>query len=288
LDQAIAYGHGSVKTEEVHDMLGTISQQNLYPLLQALAEKNNQTLFDEIKKLADHALDFSQVLEEIIQLFHDIALMQLVPQLQKKEAAFSPLVSLFTPEDIQLYYQIALLGRRDLAYTPSPQQGFEMTMLRMLAFKPTISDTASVMPSEQLQAAPLEIARKAAQPLASLSWRELLPQLQLTGMAYALAANCILNHHTENKIELLLSIRHEAMLTPKLKERLQEAINQHFKHPMHLEIRITSDDISTPAKQQQQEQDQRLAQAKQHLLEHPQIKQFIEMYDATVDVASLT
>lgn len=152
LDQAIAYGHGAVNTADVNAMLGSMAQDDILPLLTALAEKNGMQLFTAISQLAERAPDFKQVLEELISALHQIAITQMVPNAISVDESLKQLATAFTPEEIQLYYQIALLGRRDLAHAPNPHQGFEMTMLRMLAFKPgigtevgqhTISQTAS-------------------------------------------------------------------------------------------------------------------------------------------------
>jgi DNA polymerase-3 subunit gamma/tau len=135
LDQAIAYSNQHITSKAVYDMLGCVAQQDLYPLLQALAERNSSQLFKEIAKLAEYAPDFEHLLAELIQLLHHIALTQIAPDASSTEAPLAELATRFTPEEVQLYYQIALLGRRDLAFAPNLQQGFEMTMLRMLAFQ---------------------------------------------------------------------------------------------------------------------------------------------------------
>lgn len=303
LDQAIAYGHGAVNKNEVHAMLGSMAQDDLIPLLNALADQDGKQLFTVIAHLAELAPDFYQVLEELISLFHHMALIQLVPDALSVEENIILMAKRFTPEDIQLYYQIALLGRRDLALTPTPQQGFEMTMLRMLAFKPSHAVTQAapaaapppptVVPIAKAPAAqPAAAEKKTAVETASapeptgttLEWRELLPKLDLTGMAYALAANCTLQSLSGNKMQLALSANHEPMLNPKLKERITEALTRELKQPIQLDITITSAELFTPVKQQQQEHLERLASAKQTMLQDPKVKKLIEMYDATVEV----
>jgi DNA polymerase-3 subunit gamma/tau len=104
-------------------------------------------------------------------------------------------------------------------------------------------------------------------------------------MSYALASNCALQKLDENKIELSLSSKHQAMLNPKLKERIVEALSRHFNRPIQLEILITNTEIETPVKQQQQENAQQLSSAKQSLMEDPKIKQLLDMYDGTLEVS---
>ncbi|OGT57975.1 MAG: DNA polymerase III, subunit gamma and tau, partial [Gammaproteobacteria bacterium RIFCSPHIGHO2_12_FULL_42_10] len=125
LDQAIAYGRGTITYADIKTLLGSITQDDLYPLLTALAEKKGQQLFQHIAAMADKAPDFQQLFTELISLFHKIALAQIMPALET-DAAITALARQLKAEEIQFYYQTALLGRRDLAISPNAQQGFEM------------------------------------------------------------------------------------------------------------------------------------------------------------------
>lgn len=302
LDQAIAYGNGCVTKEEVYAMLGSMAQEDLLPLLTALAQQDGKQLFALIASLAENAPDFEYVLEEMISLFHGIALAQIVPDSRVTEDPAHALSTLFTPEEVQLYYQIALLGRRDLALSASPQQGFEMTLLRMLAFKPQEADRA-IMPTsiaataqpaasvtQKITVPSLQPEKKESVPASSahdINWRDMLPQLELSGMAYALASNCTLISLTDSKIALALAISHQPMLNPKLKERIAEALSRHLGQTIQLDITTTDAELATPVKQKKEEHDQRLSQAKKTIMQDPQVKKLIEMYDATVEVSLL-
>ena len=296
LDQAIAYGQGSVNKNDVYAMLSSLAQDELFPLLQALIAKEGKALFDAIAQLTAHAPNFHQVLDELISLFHQLAIQQIVPDALESNETLIQFAKQLTPEEIQLYYQIALLGKRDLAFTASLQQGFEMTMLRMLAFNPHLTEKNSSPsnPTPKSLEAPviLQKNRSTAAPsekmIGLFEWRDLLPKLELSGMAYALASNCILDKITENKIELALSATHQPMLNQKLKDRIAEALSHHLKQPIQLEINITHEALSTPIKLQKQEQETRLSHATQTVLSDPKIKQLIEMYDATIEVSLVT
>lgn len=297
LDQAIAYGHGTVNKTEVYSMLGSMAEDDLLPLLDALACQNGNQLFQAIAKLAESAPDFQQLLEEFISMLHKIAIAQIVPETMPEDAAIAAFIQRFSAEDIQLYYQIALLGRRNLSLTPTTQQGFEMTMLRMLAFKP-VSTMSTIAPRvtpaivSKPDTAPTAIIEKKPELTPSTTdvvhlaeWRDMLPHLGLSGMTYALAANCTLEKMTEQKIILALSISHQPMLNPKLKDRIEEALSRHLKRAIQLEINITTTEIITPQKQEKSEYEVKLGQAKQTILQDPQVKKLLEVYDATVEVA---
>jgi DNA polymerase-3 subunit gamma/tau len=324
LDQAIAYGNGSINENDVNAMLGHITRDDLLPLLESLSLRDGKQLFDAISNIATKSPDFQQLLAELISLFHQIALLQVVPDLNSTRATtahdvITPFVDRFKPEDIQLYYQIALLGRRDLAIAPSPQQGFEMTMLRMLTLSPALSlkqegpltsptpikttgqnknldikpaSSVSSNPSPSLPKENVQSKPTATTPLSSslskepnLSWREILPKLELSGMAYALATNCTLETWDANKITLALSISHQPMLNTKLKDRIALALSRHLNQTILLEINITTDELMTPVKQHELDREENLSSAKEAIMQDPHIKRFIEMYDATIDVS---
>lgn len=289
LDQAIAYGHGAVTKNDVNAMLGSMAQEDLIPLLEALASQDGKQVFEVTAQFAERAPDFQQTLEELISLLHQIAITQIVPDAIPVENAIKDLAKRLTPEAVQLYYQIALLSRRDLAISPSPQLGFEMSMLRMLAFKPNNASAASTTTTTPAMAAtPKPSVAAPVTKTADIEWRTLLPKLELSGMAYALAANCTLEKVTDGKVTLALSANHQPMLNPKLQDRIAEALTRHFKQPTQLEINITSAEIITPVKLQQSEQKKQLDSATHNLMQDPQVKQLLDMYDGTVEISLLT
>ncbi|MDX9767527.1 MAG: DNA polymerase III subunit gamma/tau [Ectothiorhodospiraceae bacterium] len=139
LDQAIAYGGGSLREAEVRDMLGTLSRAQVQALLDALADRDAPALMRAVGELAAQAADFEAVLAELLSLLHRVALGQIVPEALEADddaTLATALAARLAPEEVQLYYQIALTGRRDLPLAPDPRDGFEMLMLRMLAFRP--------------------------------------------------------------------------------------------------------------------------------------------------------
>jgi len=163
LDQAIAYGGGELKTLEIRAMLGSIDKSQVFALLQALGDRDAKSLFDSINQLATHSADFELVFNELLSLLHRVALQQLAPEAidpqHPEHQEIAGIAAALSPEDTQLYYQIGLIGKRDLPLAPNPQLGFEMAMLRMLAFKPGDMKVALQAPktetiNQQAQAQP--------------------------------------------------------------------------------------------------------------------------------------
>lgn len=144
LDQAIAYGGGELKEPEVRAMLGTVDKAQVFELLNALANRDSTSLLNSVDQLASHSADFESVLNETLSLLHRIALTQIAPDAIDAQAPDKPqitqLAESLSAEDTQLYYQIGLLGKRDLPLAPNPKLGFEMVILRMLAFQPGTSN----------------------------------------------------------------------------------------------------------------------------------------------------
>jgi len=140
LDQAIAFGEGSVRASDVEGMLGTLSRERLFSLVEALADADSARLMHEIDELARAASDLEPVLADLLSLLHQLAIAQTVPDAVDESVAdvdrVRELAARISPEDVQLYYQIGTLGRRELPWAPDPRSGLEMTLLRMLAFRP--------------------------------------------------------------------------------------------------------------------------------------------------------
>lgn len=139
-DQAISYGSGKITESEVATMLGTLDQAAVYGIVTALASLDGKSILDAVQKMAEHAPDYANALAEILSMLHRIAIAQALPEAVDNshgdKEQIMQLAQKLPSEDIQLFYQTALLGRRDLPLAPDPRAGFEMVLLRMLAFKP--------------------------------------------------------------------------------------------------------------------------------------------------------
>lgn len=139
-DQAIGYGDRNLREQDVSAMLGTLNQQWVLRLLQALAGNDVAAIFDIMEQISELAPDYSGLLSDVIALLHRLAIAQVLPSgLDNRDGLRTDLLKLATQipsEDIQLFYQSALISRRDLPLSPSPRAGVEMALLRMLAFRP--------------------------------------------------------------------------------------------------------------------------------------------------------
>lgn len=138
-DQAIAYGNHQLSEEGVTAMLGTVDQKRIYRILDALIANNAPSMMDEVAALAEFSPDYGSVLASLLSIVHRIAVEQAVPGATDNSMGDQSLVQSYarqlSAEDVQLFYQVALVSRKDLAISPDPRAGLEMALLRMLAFQ---------------------------------------------------------------------------------------------------------------------------------------------------------
>ncbi len=145
LDQAIAFGQGSVKEDDIRQMLGTIDHQFIERLLEALATKDTQLALSAIKDMSNFPVDYADALKELLNRLHQVAIFQATGVTLDQQAQYlADFAEKISAADLQLYYQLGLHARRDLAWAATPKQGLEMALLRMLAFNIDNSSSNSV------------------------------------------------------------------------------------------------------------------------------------------------
>jgi DNA polymerase-3 subunit gamma/tau len=145
-DQAISYGNNSVNETDVKSMLGSIDHRSVYELLNAVTKKDAAAVLETVVKVSEFSPDYGALLAEVLSVLHRVAITQAVPEIVDNTHGDGELTvalaNVISREDAQLFYQIGLMGQRDLPFSPDPRIGFEMTMLRMLAFTPVAASDA--------------------------------------------------------------------------------------------------------------------------------------------------
>ena len=301
LDQAIAYCAGDLHAKEVQSMLGGIDRRDAHALLGALARGDGMALMAEVARIDENAPDYAAVLDELAALLQRVALAQVVSAAitdEEERRELAPLIEAFRPEDVQLHYQIALVGRRDLPLSSDPRVGFEMTLLRMLAFRPDgASESADAggaggtgtsarsrrdstgggaADRSRTSAPPTPRASAVTRagdeaPLAAGEWSVLLDALALQGGARQLAAHCTLESHQGAVLRLRLDKAHEHLLTSQLQERLRAALENHFAERVELRIDIGAPQAETPARRDARLADERRQGARESLERDPNV-----------------
>ncbi len=313
LDQVIAFGGSTLTAADTRTMLGTLDRSEVFAIIEAVAGRDARAVLAHVNQLDERAPDYREVLAEVAAVLQKVALLQAVPDLQLDEAddveAYQRLVGALTPEDTQLFYQIAIVGRRDLDLAPDARGGFEMVLLRMIAFsvaapgdgegrrsaapatrmRPT--PVASAAPVKAVDTAPSVPAAK-PEPVAVASadaseWSTIVAQLNLTGPVSQLAAHCVLASKQGNKLQLTLDAEGEMFRRPSLEERLTQVLSTHFGEPIKLEISAASDVANTPARLQKAAADDRLQAAHSSIETDPNIRAMRDIFGASVQPGSI-
>ena len=317
LDQAIAYGAGTVAEEEARAMLGAVDRSRVVELIDAVAADDAPGVLEVIAAVASDAADYADVLGELVNTLHRVAVHQAVPGRVDPDSDVAEecerLAERLSPEDVQLYYEIALRGRRDLALVPDPRLGLEMTVLRMLAFTPHANDAvppagagagtgaagagASPARTESVAASGPAVPRKAARTtvaatappdpasLTADTWRGMVDGLGLSGLAGELASNSSLVEAHERRLKLELDPGHSALNTAGAREGLRRAIAQRFDRPMELEVVLDAPSRETPATERARDAAHRRQAAVRAIETDPGMRTLCETFDARVDPA---
>ncbi|PLY15110.1 MAG: DNA polymerase III subunit gamma/tau [Sedimenticola sp.] len=316
MDQAIAFGGGQVVENEVGAMLGAITQDHVHHLAQALAGQDAERLLGTIREIGEMAPDFVGVLQDLLSLLHRIALEQTVPGAVDDSAGDKEqvvqLAAALLPEDTQLFYQIGLIGQRDLHLAPDPQTGFEMVALRMLAFRPDTGSASSspvatrespvstTRPAQKPATPPQQgNTAKPAAPTAAPStsersgdtsvasnqvdlsrWDQVVEAMDIGAMAKQLANNCSFESWDGSKLILKLDPAHRQLKGESTEQRLQKAVAQFLNTEVQLQITIAKSDDTTPAQLQAKAQAQRQLQAEIELAEDPVVQAMEEQLGA--------
>ena len=296
LDQAIAFSAYKVEEGVVRAMLGAIDQSYLFDLLEGLRGHNGAALLEVADKMAARSVAFEGALQELATLLHRIALAQTIPQAiaddEPERERLLELAQSFTPEDVQLLYQISIHGRDEIDLAPDEYAGFTMTLLRMLAFAPAkgavsmpvVATTPARQDAMPAVAASKEVtARKPEHTMAEPAtisqvsggskpigedmpghpdWCAVLAQLNVQGMAQQLAKNCTLENFSDQQITLCLSQEHKHLQTNKTAiGKLQAALSDYFAKPVKLNIMLGKAEAATPAAVEQQAKELKRQQA---------------------------
>jgi DNA polymerase III subunit gamma/tau len=302
LDQLIAFGAGKAGEAEARAMLGTLARDQVVRLAELLAEQQPAALMRGAHELEQFAPDYAQLLDELAGLLVRVALRQALPDYEGDELyaaeVLERLARTLAPEDVQLYYQTAITGKRDLALAPDPRTGFEMTLLRMLAFRPGGEAVAAgghagaaEEAGRQAAAAPAATTGSGAAPATSPapgaaaapgSWAAIVGALELAGAARQLASHCVLLGRQGAVVRLALDPRHQPVRTPLQEEKLAQALARYYGEPVRLEFVSAAPEAETPAQAQQRLSQQELASARRAFEADPGVQGLRERFGATV------
>ncbi|HEV7413687.1 MAG TPA: DNA polymerase III subunit gamma/tau [Casimicrobiaceae bacterium] len=319
LDQAIAYGAGEVREAVVRTMLGAVDAEYAYRIVDALLAGDGKALLAEAAALSERSLSLPAALDELASVFHRIAVAQTVAGVADAlpdAARITGYATAFTPEAVQLAYQICVQGRADMALAPDEPTGFAMTLLRLLAFEPgpgpsaeakravravardaasSSGRAASPMPSPpvaaptapRVAATPVERGAAATAPLQIADWPAFVAGLKLSGIALQLAAQTELKAIAGNEIVLAVpeAARHliDKAYTDKLKAALDEALGRRVR----LRFDVDAAAGATLAAQEKRERAETKARTEAAFRDDPFVQDVLSRFDATIKTESI-
>ncbi|MGD9020274.1 MAG: DNA polymerase III subunit gamma/tau [Lysobacterales bacterium] len=315
LDQAISFGGGSLQDNDVADMLGSIDHAHVAAIIEALAASDAQALLDTVDALVSQSRKLDAALDDLAEAMHRIALIHAAPGFRDPERTdWDSLVELarkVAPEDAQLYYQIAITGRRDLEIAPDPRTGLEMTLLRMLAFRPAADaggPAASPPPGKEADKAAgnsaakkarealdemqregpapqLDLQNKVSEPAIGESppdWFSLQESLELSGAARELARNLELESAGKVRWKFMVPHTLQHLGTEAVLQNLQTALAARLGHPVMLDLHTAEEPVESVAAIAQREADDRRAEAERAMTADPTVKEIKDRFGAAV------
>jgi DNA polymerase-3 subunit gamma/tau len=238
------------------------------------------------------------VLDELAALLVRVGLSQAVADYAGDDLyapeLLTPLAARLAPEDVQLFYQTAIIGRRDLPLAPDPKSGFEMTLLRMLAFRPAATTAtlpaalasaagAAASAAARAESAPAPAAAAPPAGAEASGWAAIIGQLELAGAARQLANHCVYHGRQGNVVSLSLEPRSQTLRTAATEDKLSQALARYFAAPVRIEFQATPvTGIETPAQAQRRASEAELESARRAFEENPDVKGLRERFGATV------
>jgi DNA polymerase-3 subunit gamma/tau len=318
LDQLLAFGGGKVAESEARAMLATVDRKQVFQLARLLGTSDPGELMRFAQSLDEWAPDYGDVLDALATLLVRVALKQTLPTYEGDELhppeQLAELASALSPEDVQLCYQTAILGRRDLAWAPDPRTGFEMTLLRMVAFRlaPGVSGAAGGAAGpgvgEGKASSPRRSAASAASPVAQSQgetptqasarvttgaaldlsrWQDVVAGLELGGAARQLAANCAYSGREGGLIRLTLDPAQSLLKTTSLIDKLSQALARALGEMVRVEIELAQAPVDTPARAEQRAVDAELDEARRSLEADATVRGFKEKFGASLKTDSV-
>ena len=318
LDQAIAFSQGKVSVEKVIQMLGTIDDEILFKIIECLIAQNGAVLNTIAKEMDANNISFEGALNDLAKLFHELTICKIVPDHLKnssKKDLYQKLADELTAESLQLFYQICIHGKKDLYLAPDPITGFNMTLLRMLAFYPT--SNLAIPSKENIKKSDDKPQEKKSQPIEPLpiksenkeiknkstnielpeakqennnisfdgDWSTLVNQLK-NGVAKSLAQECQFIELQDSTFHLSIDESKAHLSRSHYSEKLEEVLINHFNKK--IKVIITMDKISTsPALEKRAQKAELMENIESAIMQDSLVKELISDFNAEIIPSSI-
>jgi len=313
LDQSISYGNGNVKESDLKAMLGLVSHNEIVQLASLVINKDAGQVLSFIKELAHKGENLTNTLKDLTSLFHKIATTQVLNDTKQVSSEINKLSSIVSAQDLQLYYQIAINGQKDMHHSPSEQIGLEMTLLRMIAFHPdeqiekkTLKSAQSSSPDNKeppkeiiqdkppiKQKSPNKVDIKGIQKIENQlniksqdDWEKIITDLGFDGAAKMLVKNTVFVTLKDQNLSLTLSDDFINLLTQNTQNSIEKTLNKTYPG-ITLMIEPGQTNGSSLSQKESVKSEKKRKQAESQFLSDDGLKELQEVFNSQVDLKSI-
>ena len=313
LDQSISYGNGAVKEDDLKAMLGLVSHNEIVQLATLVINRNAQEVLLFIKELAYKGENLTNTLNDLTSLFHKIATTQMIDDIKQVSPEINELAKIISAQDLQLYYQIAINGQKDMRHSPSEQIGLEMTLLRMIAFHPdsqaekktlkssqSSNTTNKEPPKEKIQdnsltkdKLPIKVGEESIQAIENQlnvksqnDWEKIITELGFAGAAKMLVKNTVFDSLKDQILTLTLSNDFNNLLTQNTQSSIEKTLNEDYLG-ITLVINPGSTNGSSLSQKESVKSEEKRKQTENQFLNDDGLKELQEVFNSQVDVKSI-
>ena len=320
-DQAIGIGGGSINKGGVDTMLGSVEKYLLNDICKHISSNDATALLKSIDQMAQTSPDYYDALDQLISIFHNIAVIQALPE-HKNVISIDDEVFLlaekFTKEDVQIFYQICLLGKRDLHINSDQRIGFEMIMLRCLSFKPgdlsnnllskAIENIKPETPNDKIETALPTKTEKIVEIVSSSeeqnvaeqidckmkfeefkksSWISVIKELDIKSSLSVIANNCVVEKIEATTIFFTISDNCNSLLNKDHEDELASLLSKYFNTQIEVRILTGKPEGETPNNLKDREHRNKINEAIEVINNDPSIIKFKQIFDGSVDTESV-
>jgi len=306
LDQSISYGNGSVKEEDLKEMLGLVNHNEIVKLAKLINNRDAEKILSFVKDLAHKGENLANALRDLTSIFHQISIAQIIQDKNQISSEIADLANSFSAQDLQLYYQIAINGQKDMNLSPSEQIGLEMTLLRMIAFhpdyddrekknlKPTPNKKSKVIDTATLKESP-ESSSNLRDPNEEINkldiknqkeWEDIIKTFDFNGAGKMLVKNTVFKSLENQTLVLTLSSDFLNLLTPKTEDSIRNGLHKQYP-AVELIFEPGETNGDSLSQKESVEREQKRKETESQFLSDDGLKELQEVFNSKVDLKSI-
>ena len=306
LDQSISYGNGSVKEEDLKEMLGLVNHNEIVKLAKLINNRDAEKILSFVRDLAHKGENLANALRDLTSIFHQISIAQIIQDKNQISSEIADLANSFSAQDLQLYYQIAINGQKDMNLSPSEQIGLEMTLLRMIAFHPDYDDREkkNLKPTPNKKSKVIDTATLKESPESSSNlrdsneeinkldiknqkeWEDIIKTFDFNGAGKMLVKNTVFKSLENQTLVLTLSSDFLNLLTPKTEDSIRNGLHKQYP-AVELIFEPGETNGDSLSQKESVEREQKRRETESQFLSDDGLKELQEVFNSKVDLKSI-